>query len=324
MAIIVFNEKYYLQNNLSFTINIEEAEIIEIEEITIVSVHTCGKLVRIKVGDKYISVNDNKEVLLTSIKNDNTLLIYHCDKIISVQGALTVQNNKLIVENILITEEPKNINKLCLIYDNRIYQLLFQGITTISSTYNLEQAAQLVHESPHTRISNLFELNSNLFWKLLNDPALHSILKKIFPNSYHCTTFSSNNLHKGVDESGWHCDYPYHNMEFPYPKETLGVQVIWTLDDFTENNGATYFVSGSHKLCKWPSENVEGVRQAICPKGNIIIFFGKLWHTQGINLTNFPRAALLANFSPLNIPAKDFIKDYVPSEFITDGQVRFY
>ena len=112
-------------------------------------------------------------------------------------------------------------------------------------------------------------------------------------------------------------------MESPYPNETLAVQVIWTLDDFTENNGATYFVPGSHKLRRWPTENVEGVRQAICSKGNIIIFYGKLWHTQGINNTNFPRAALLANFSVLNIPAKDSIKNYLPSEFIKDGKLSF-
>ena len=119
-------------------------------------------------------------------------------------------------------------------------------------------------------------------------------------------------------------------MHHPYPEETLGVQVIWTLDNFTEQNGATYYVPGSHKLRKWPDQNDIDTKyfpkRATCEKGSLIIFFGKLWHTQGINSTDSPRSALLANFSPLYIPAKDNICEQIKSDdkmFEKDGMVRF-
>lgn len=182
----------------------------------------------------------------------------------------------------------------------------------------------MVHESPHSRISNLFELDEELFWGILSDPSLHSILCKIFPDGYHCTTFSSNNLRKGdEDKRNWHCDYPYHNMQSPYPEETLGVQVIWTLDDFTIENGATYYVPGSHTERRWPEiEQIKSFSRLEIERGHIAIFLGKLWHSQGINTTDNPRAALLANFSPLYVPAKDDIASQI-EKHLTNGRVEF-
>ena len=167
----------------------------------------------------------------------------------------------------------------------------------------LKQASDIVHASPHRTIGNLFELNEPLFQKILKDPVLHMFLDSIFPNGHHCTTYSSNTLRKDENYAYWHCDYPYHNMQAPYPQETMGVQVIWTLDDFTHENGATHYVPGSYKNRCFPQRlNIERI---IVPFGHIIIYLAKTWHTQGINATDRPRSALLANFSPLFVPVKN-------------------
>ena len=188
----------------------------------------------------------------------------------------------------------------------------------------MDNAAKLIHERKETRISNLFDIDNKLFWKILNEPFLHHILKKIYKNDYHCTTFSSNNLRKDINEFGWHCDYPYHDMELPYPKETLGIQVLWTLDDFTIENGCTYFVRGSHKFCSWPEQDkIQNYHRAIADKGTIIIMSAKLWHSQGINTTDNDRAALLANFSPTGIKPKDDITKLTPPGYLTDNKILF-
>ena len=209
------------------------------------------------------------------------------------------------------------------IVGGHLASLARDGIIRLDSRVDLTTVSRLVHESPHTRISNLFELGEEAFWEVLSDRGLHYTLRQIFPNGYHCTTFSSNNLRKGVDERGWHCDYPYHNLQSPYAKETLGVQVIWALDDFTHENGATWFVPGSHRKLSFPPRDVKDPHKlALVKKGDIILYLGKLWHTQGINTTDVPRGALLANFSPLNIPAKDNIASTVSPEKVKDGMVQ--
>jgi hypothetical protein len=281
-------------------------------------------VIRLKVSDKYIGCSADKIVKLYDHPLDDTILRYDCNKIKTNHGILSCCNNVLSIlddELFILNNLSSNI-KFC--YSNLI-NFVRDGIICKESKIDLQYASEIIHNTPHTRVSNLLEIDE-IFWTILNDPDLHSFLKQIFTNGYHCTTYSSNTLKKDVDNTGWHCDYPYHTINYPYPKETLGVQVIWSLDDFTEENGATYFVKGSHKTCTWPSITYETpMHRMIMKKNNYVVYFGKLWHTQGINRTDLPRSALLANFSPLNIPVKDNISEQVKDKSrIIDDKLIFY
>ncbi len=55
----------------------------------------------------------------------------------------------------------------------------------------------------------------------------------------------------------------------------------------------------------------QNIQYITVKKGSIILFRGDLWHSQGINITDNPRVAILANFSPLKVPAKDDIVQQV-------------
>lgn len=320
MSLIVYNKEYFLTKEFTFTKHISKAVLVNIEYIT-QKKYTDFYNIRINIDNSYICIN-NKNISLTEEKNDNTIIIKTKNKLLCNFGYLVCNSAyKLDLES--QGEEMYDFNRMEIVSSGYFLDFLKEGIMCLNSSYNLERARQKIHSSSHTRVSNLFDLDKKLFWKILNDPVLHNELNKIFPEGYHCTTYSSNNIRKGVDERGWHCDYPYHNISQPYPKETLGVQVIWTLDDFTEENGATFYVPGSHKKCTWPNKLQTTYKRAICNKGKIIIFFGKLWHSQGINKTDNPRAALLANFSPMYIQPKEDIYKYVDKEFVKDKKVIF-
>jgi ectoine hydroxylase-related dioxygenase (phytanoyl-CoA dioxygenase family) len=79
----------------------------------------------------------------------------------------------------------------------------------------------------------------------------------------------------------------------------LLLQMIVTLDDFTEANGATHFLSGSHKSALQPNENYffDTADRAIVPKGSIILFDSNIWHAAGENTTNDVRRALTLGFT---------------------------
>jgi ectoine hydroxylase-related dioxygenase (phytanoyl-CoA dioxygenase family) len=79
---------------------------------------------------------------------------------------------------------------------------------------------------------------------------------------------------------------------------------IWLLDDFTEDNGATRVVPGSHRL-------TVSVRDAmpdpagphpdqvtlIAPAGTVIVFNSHLWHGGTLNRTDSQRRALHSYFT---------------------------
>jgi ectoine hydroxylase-related dioxygenase (phytanoyl-CoA dioxygenase family) len=76
-------------------------------------------------------------------------------------------------------------------------------------------------------------------------------------------------------------------------------QFLVMLDNFTEENGATYFMDGGHRLAEKPSDEVffkQAVR-AVGPAGSIIVFDSNLWHAAGVNRSKGPRRALTINFT---------------------------
>lgn len=69
-----------------------------------------------------------------------------------------------------------------------------------------------------------------------------------------------------------------------------------SLDAYTETNGATVVVPGSHK---WGSDIVAQRSEAvpvIMPKGSVVFFLGTLWHGGGQNVSDNERRALTVQY----------------------------
>lgn len=75
----------------------------------------------------------------------------------------------------------------------------------------------------------------------------------------------------------------------------MGATIL--LDDFTEENGATWFLPGSQERAEMPSEEEfygKGCR-VIARAGAVFFFNARLWHAGGINKTSSWRHALTIN-----------------------------
>lgn len=82
---------------------------------------------------------------------------------------------------------------------------------------------------------------------------------------------------------------------FPRPRRHLGAATVVALDDFTEENGATVVVPGSHR---W-GDRVPKPEQAIpcvMPVGSMVFFLGTLWHGGGANRSAAPRLCVTAQY----------------------------
>jgi len=79
----------------------------------------------------------------------------------------------------------------------------------------------------------------------------------------------------------------------------LMAQLLVMLDDFTEANGATFFLSGSHGLSERPPDSrfFRDAVRAIGATGSIVVFDSNLWHAAGMNTTSLPRRALTLAFT---------------------------
>ena len=81
--------------------------------------------------------------------------------------------------------------------------------------------------------------------------------------------------------------------------------LIWALDDFTAENGATLVYPGSHHWGDVPSPDID-VRKmipAVMPAGSAVFFVGTVWHCAGANTTAAPRLAATTQYCEPWAPA---------------------
>ncbi len=84
---------------------------------------------------------------------------------------------------------------------------------------------------------------------------------------------------------------------------------IWLLDPFTEENGSTRVVPGSHRSGTTPQEALEDPRaphpdevRLLAPAGTVVIFNSHTWHGGTLNRSDRPRRALHSYFCRRNQP----------------------
>ncbi len=74
---------------------------------------------------------------------------------------------------------------------------------------------------------------------------------------------------------------------FPFPKgHHVMANCIWAMDDFTEENGATRIVPGSHNFEDKLKIPVEDTEAAVMSRGSVVIFLGSVYHGGGSNHSN--------------------------------------
>jgi ectoine hydroxylase-related dioxygenase (phytanoyl-CoA dioxygenase family) len=83
----------------------------------------------------------------------------------------------------------------------------------------------------------------------------------------------------------------------PRPHAELVVNTMWALDDFTEANGATHVIPGSHRWVEQrPDETTPTVR-AVMPAGAVMFFLGSVLHGGGANQTDRPRLGVILEYA---------------------------
>jgi ectoine hydroxylase-related dioxygenase (phytanoyl-CoA dioxygenase family) len=132
---------------------------------------------------------------------------------------------------------------------------------------------------------------------IVEHPAVLPIVDAFLPKNYLLSSALAIKLHPGETAQSFHIDdAPGGGPEVPKPRAPFGISTIWAFDDFTEENGATEVIPGSHR---WPAERTaqEGEQiKVLMPAGSVVVFAGNLLHRGGANLSNSTRLAVTPQY----------------------------
>ncbi len=90
---------------------------------------------------------------------------------------------------------------------------------------------------------------------------------------------------------------------FSHPSHEVMINCMWAIDDFTEENGATVLVPGSHLWPRVQSLNLsmeslppEMITYGLMKKGSVLIYLGSLFHCGGANRTTQRRCGAVISY----------------------------
>lgn len=159
-------------------------------------------------------------------------------------------------------------------------------------TRGREQQFSLDYEEDGTnqRIWNVLSRDP-VFEDLVTHPAALELVKSVIGWPCLLGNISANITAPGGGEMVLHADQIF--VPEPWPAEPQGVNVVWCVDEFTEENGGTRFAPGSHLLHRLPREDEASTPTTPieAPAGAIAVFESRVWHKTGFNRTKDQRRA---------------------------------
>lgn len=152
-----------------------------------------------------------------------------------------------------------------------------------------------------------------VFCDLAEDPIALHFVRTLIGWPALLSNISANITGPGGGEMVLHADQTY----MPEPWCGIqGINVVWCVDDFTAENGATRIVPGSHKWNRAPhaGEIPETMQALEAPAGTAIVMEGRVWHQTGNNRTkDMRRAGIFAWYTlPVYLPQENWALSLSP------------
>ncbi|MDP5053300.1 MAG: phytanoyl-CoA dioxygenase family protein [Congregibacter sp.] len=126
-------------------------------------------------------------------------------------------------------------------------------------------------------------------------PLILAHLDRLLQPNYLLSQAQVINILTGSPAQPLHIDDGFY--PWPSPRPALSVATVFALDDFTENNGATVAIPGSHLWGEGRSPRDSDPRvKAVMRAGSCILFMGNLWHGAGENYSGGSRLAFTGQY----------------------------
>jgi ectoine hydroxylase-related dioxygenase (phytanoyl-CoA dioxygenase family) len=134
--------------------------------------------------------------------------------------------------------------------------------------------------------------------RAFDDAAIHPTLLAVLDRVLGQYQFSAPvAIHIGPDETAQVLHRDEDVYPLPRPHDEVVFNTMWTLCDFTEANGATRVVPGSHRWEEGRRPRDDEAVAAEMPAGSVLFYRGSLWHGGGANRTDRPRLGVVLEFA---------------------------
>jgi ectoine hydroxylase-related dioxygenase (phytanoyl-CoA dioxygenase family) len=175
---------------------------------------------------------------------------------------------------------------------------VLEGALTAERTADLrDRLATLAADEVRRGVDYVYDGGANQrVWNLLNkgdewvelvlDPLALDMAEHLLWPGFLLSNLDANIAGPGGSPMFLHADQSYCPPPWPHP---LVINVIWMLDEFSEENGATRVVPGSHTLGYGPDSTEVETAPILGPAGSAAFIDGRLWHQTGANTTAHER-----------------------------------
>ena len=153
-------------------------------------------------------------------------------------------------------------------------------------------------------------LFSRDFFQLLDCDQMHGLLRKIFRGNYTLNTFGAVINRPNIEA---YVHSIHRDTRFFAGDYTLFANVLFAVDDFTHENGATAFLFGSQNSNSAPDEeSFNNASERLCLEaGQMCVFNSNIWHRAMVNNSAMTRRAITMTFArPWIKPQFDFTKKF--------------
>ncbi|HEX5060163.1 MAG TPA: phytanoyl-CoA dioxygenase family protein, partial [Kofleriaceae bacterium] len=174
--------------------------------------------------------------------------------------------------------------------DEELEQFERDGFVILENVLSASELAELIaalapYEENRPMGRNAFEgqksqrvyslaAKGDVFLRLAEHPRVMALVERLLMPNFLLSTLQSIRLHPGEQSQAWHTDDAFYFMPRPH-RLPLAVSVIWAIEEFSEENGATEVIPGSHR---WGQEHPDHREYdsvaATMPAGSAIVFDG--------------------------------------------------
>jgi len=173
---------------------------------------------------------------------------------------------------------------------------VFENFLNPDDCKHLKNALAGVIEAYHHDKNHIHDLLAKdiLYARLLEDARLQQVVSAVLDDYWILYAFTTSSVPPNGENYGGriHVDCPRFVENYVF-----NVGIIWTLDDFTAENGGTRLLPSSHHCSTAPTQEYfeKNAVQLCCKAGSLIVFNARVFHCSTKNMTNQWRHSLTMN-----------------------------
>ena len=144
------------------------------------------------------------------------------------------------------------------------------------------------------RIYNLLA-HGKLFEEIALDPTVLPIVEGVLEHEFQVSTVAAITIGPGQNAQPIHADDQV--MPIARPHKATVCNSMWAITDFTEANGATRIIPGSHARDHGPNYGTHyDSIPAEMKMGSVMVWHGSFWHGGGANTSDERRYGIAMNY----------------------------